>query len=86
MRKTNPYYSESERYIGGFFQKTISNAIAGLIIAGIITVAYLLTGCEQPELRQTETNGIDSIQTEAKDSIENWDNDTTAYHTTAKPS
>ena len=59
-------------YIKGLKRNVINNTIAGIVIAGIIFIIQLIGGCEQPEIN---TN----------DEINDWDTDTTIYHTTTKP-
>lgn len=77
-------HSGSERYVRGFFRNTINNVVAGLIIGGIIAVIYLLTACEQPELKQADVPSMKD-STMVQDSIESWGNDTTIYHSNAEP-
>lgn len=76
MKEQNPY-------MRGLKRNSLYNLIAGIILAVIIAIIGLLTGCEQPQLPENNPENKSNI---AKDSIESWDNDTTAYHSDAKPS
>ena len=67
-------------YIKGLKRNVINNTIAGIVIAGIIFIIQLIGGCEQPEITL-----IDSLQINTNDEINDWDTDTTIYHTTTKP-
>ena len=67
-------------YIKGLKRNVINNTIAGIVIAGIIFIIQLIGGCEQPEITHRKTL-IDSLQINTND----WDTDTTIYHTTTKP-
>ena len=77
MRKYNAYQR-------GLNRNVRNNIIAGIIIAIVLTVINLLTGCEQPELQQNQTSIMDSLQLGSNDSIESWEEDTAIYHTTTK--
>ena len=68
-------------YIKGLKRNVINNTIAGIVIAGIIFIIQLIGGCEQPEITHRKTL-IDSLQINTND---DWDTDTTIYHTTTKP-
>ena len=45
---------------------------------------HMIGGCEQPEITHQKTL-IDSLQINTNDEINDWDTDTTTYHTTTKP-
>lgn len=76
-------YSQSEAYIYGMFKNIKMNLLAGAIIAVICFIIHVLNGCEQPEL----TKPYQPIQNIiSKDSIEDWETDTTIYHSNAIPS
>ena len=55
-----------------------------MVKAGIIFIIQLIGGCEQPEITHQKTL-IDSLQINTNDEINDWDTDTTTYHTTTKP-
>ena len=74
----NKRYQNS--YIKGLKRNVINNTIAGIVIAGIIFIIQLIGGCEQPQKTL-----IDSLQINTNDEINDWDTDTTIYHTTTKP-
>ena len=78
----NKRYQNS--YIKGLKRNVINNTIAGIVIAGIIFIIQLIGGCEQPEITHQKTL-IDSLQINTNDEINDWDTDTTLYHTTTKP-
>jgi len=67
-------------YIKGLKRNVINNTIAGIVIAGIIFIIQLIGGCEQPEITHQKTL-IDSLQINTNDEINDWDTDTTTYHT-----
>lgn len=71
-------------YIKGLKRNVINNTIAGIVIAGIIFIIQLIGSCEQPEITHQKTL-IDSLQINTNDEINDWDTDTTIYHTTTKP-
>ena len=66
-------------YIKGLKRNVINNTIAGIIF-----IIQLIEGCEQPEIAHQKTL-IDSLQINTNDEINDWDTDTTIYHTTTKP-
>ena len=66
-------------YIKGLKRNLINNTIAGIIF-----IIQLIGGCEQPEITHQKTL-IDSLQINTNDEINDWDTDTTTYHTTTKP-
>lgn len=66
-------------YIKGLKRNVINNTIAGIIF-----IIQLIGGCEQPEITHQKTL-IDSLQINTNDEINDWDTDTTTYHTTTKP-
>ena len=68
----------------GLKRNVINNIIAGIVIAGIIFTIQLIGSCEQPEITHQKTL-IDSLQINTNDEINDWDTDTTTYHTTSKP-
>lgn len=68
----------------GVKRNVINNIIAGIVITGIIFIIQLTGSCEQPEITHLKT-GTDSIQINKNDEIEEWDTDTTIYHSTTKP-
>lgn len=83
----NKRYQNS--YIKGLKRNVINNTIAGIVIAGIVIagiifIIQLIGGCEQPEITHQKTL-IDSLQINTNDEINDWDTDTTIYHTTTKP-
>ena len=71
-------------YIKGLKRNVINNTIAGIVIAGIIFIIQLIGSCEQPEITHQKTP-VDSLQINKNDEINDWDADTTIYHTTTKP-
>lgn len=73
----NKRYQNS--YIKGLKRNVINNTIAGIIF-----IIQLIGGCEQPEITHQKTL-IDSLQINTNDEINDWDTDTTIYHTTTKP-
>lgn len=75
-------YSRSEGYIYGMFKNIKMNLLAGTIIVIISFIIHVLTGCEQPELTRTN-QPIQNII--SKDSIADWETDTTTYHSNAVP-
>ncbi|WP_291578618.1 hypothetical protein [Bacteroides sp.] len=68
----------------GLKRNVINNTITGIVIAGIIFIIQLIGGCEQPEIAHQKTL-IDSLLINTNDEINDWDTDTTTYHTTSKP-
>ena len=68
----------------GLKRNVINNIIAGIVIAGIIFTIQLIGSCEQPEITHQKTL-IDSLLINTNDEINDWDTDTTTYHTTTKP-
>ena len=66
-------------YIKGLKRNVINNTIAGIIF-----IIQLIEGCEQPEIAHQKTL-IDSLLINTNDEINDWDTDTTIYHTTTKP-
>ena len=77
-------YRYQNSYMKGLKRNVINNIIAGIIIAGIIFTIQLIGSCEQPEITHQKTF-IDSLQINTNDEINDWDTDTTIYHTTTKP-
>lgn len=71
-------------YMRGVKRNVINNIIAGIVIAGIIFIIQLTGSCEQPEITHLKTD-TDSIQINKNEEINDWDTDTTIYHTTTKP-
>lgn len=77
-------YRYQNSYMRGLKRNVINNIIAGIIIAGIIFIIQLIGSCEQPEIIH-QKNLIDSLQINKNEEINDWDTDTTIYHTTTKP-
>ena len=77
-------YRYQNSYMRGLKRNVINNTIAGIVIAGIIFIIQLIGGYEQPEITHQKTF-IDSLQINTNDEINDWDIDTTIYHTTTKP-
>lgn len=77
-------YRYQNSYIRGLKRNVINNTIVGIVIAGIIFIIQLIGGCEQPEIAHQKTL-IDSLLINTNDEINDWDTDTTTYHTTSKP-
>ena len=75
-------YSRGEAYARGYFHLT-----AGAIIAIVMFVLHLLSGCE-PMLpdesnRETVASPLDSTKNDLD--INEWETDTTTYQSHAKP-
>lgn len=77
-------YRCQNSYMRGLKRNVINNIIAGIVIAGIIFIIQLIGSCEQPEITHQKTL-IDSLLINTNDEINDWDTDTTTYHTTTKP-
>lgn len=77
-------YKYQNSYMRGLKRNVINNIIAGIVIAGIILIIQLIGSCEQPEITHQKTL-IDSLQINTNNEINDWDTDTTIYHTTTKP-
>jgi hypothetical protein len=77
-------YKYQNSYMRGLKRNVINNIIAGIVIAGIIFIIQLIGSCEQPEITHQKTL-IDSRQINTNNEINDWDTDTTIYHTTTKP-
>ncbi len=77
-------YRYHNSYMRGLKRNVINNIIAGIIIAGIIFIIQLIGSCEQPEITH-QKNLIDSLEINKNEEINDWDTDTTIYHTTTKP-
>ena len=72
-------YRYQNSYMRGLKRNVINNTIAGIIF-----IIQLIEGCEQPEIAHQKTL-IDSLLINTNDEINDWDTDTTTYHTTSKP-
>lgn len=84
-------YSPFERYMRGFLRNIKANLILGAVITLIMIIIHLVSGCEPilPNEQKTLSNEIDSVpenkEMSPEQEIEDWDTDTTIYHTTAQP-
>lgn len=84
-------YSPFERYMRGFLRNIKTNLILGTVITLIMIIIHLVSGCEPilPNEQKTLSNEIDSVpenkEMSPEQEIEDWDTDTTIYHTTAQP-
>jgi hypothetical protein len=74
---------QNKRYQNSYI-KGLKRNVINIVIAGIIFIIQLIGGCEQPEITHQKTL-IDSLQINTNDEINDWDTDTTIYHTTTKP-
>lgn len=77
-------YRYQNSYMRGLKRNVINNIIAGIIIAGIIFTIQLIGSCEQPEITH-QKKSIDSLQINTNDEINDWDTDTTVYHSHTSP-
>ena len=84
-------YSQSERYARGINRNVKVNLAAGIIILFVMIIVHLVSGCEPilPNEPRELSNEVDSIQEKEEivpgQEIDDWDTDTTIYHTTAQP-
>ncbi|WP_418702278.1 hypothetical protein [Bacteroides sp.] len=84
-------YSQSERYARGINRNVKGNLAAGIIILFVMIIVHLVSGCEPilPNEPRELSNEVDSIQEKEEivpgQEIDDWDTDTTIYHTTAQP-
>lgn len=83
--------SQLERYTRGINRNVKGNFVAGAIIIFVMIVIHLVSGCEPilPNEQKTLSNEVDSVpenkEMSQEQEIEDWDTDTTIYHTTAQP-
>ena len=89
--------SQFERYARGTNRNIKGNLVAGVIIIFVITIVHLMGGCEPVLPAEPENNKKTEILSDNRDStnidrgilsepeINDWDTDTTIYHTTTKP-
>lgn len=80
-------YSRGEAYARGYFHHIKGHLTAGAIIAIVMFVLHLLSGCE-PMLpdecnRETVASPLDSTKNDLD--INEWETDTTTYQSHAKP-
>ena len=80
-------YSRGEAYARGYFHHIKGQLTAGAIIAIVMFVLHLLSGCE-PMLpdesnRETVASPLDSTKNDLD--INEWETDTTTYQSHAKP-
>lgn len=80
-------YSQSETYAKGYFHHIKGHLTAGAIIAIVVFILHLLSGCE-PMLpdesnRETVASPLDSTKNDLD--INEWETDTTTYQSHAKP-
>ncbi len=80
-------YSRGEAYVRGYFHHIKGHLTAGVIIAIVMFVLHLLSGCE-PMLpdesnRETVASPLDSTKNDLD--INEWETDTTTYQSHAKP-
>lgn len=84
-------YSQFDRYMRGVQQNIKGNLVVGAIVMIIMIIAHLMSGCEPilPNEPRELSNEVDSIQEKEEivpgQEINDWDTDTTIYHTTTKP-
>lgn len=84
-------YSQSERYARGINRNVKGNLATGIIILFVMIIVHLVSGCEPilPNEPRELSNEVDSIQEKEEivpgQEIDDWDTDTTIYHTTAQP-
>lgn len=70
-------------YFRALNRNIVNNLAAGIVIVVIAIIIHLLGGCEQPELHH-KTPLIDTLRTE-EGNINEWNIDTTVYHSAAIP-
>ena len=80
-------YSRGEAYVRGYFHHIKGHLTAGAIIAIVMFVLHLLSGCE-PMLpdesnRETVASPLDSTKNDLD--INEWETDSTTYQSHAKP-
>ena len=80
-------YSRGEAYARGYFHHIKGHLTAGAIIAIVMFVLHLWSGCE-PMLpdesnRETVASPLDSTKNDLD--INEWETDTTTYQSHAKP-
>lgn len=84
-------YSQLNRYVRGIHRNIKGNLVLGTIITSIIFIAHLVNGCEPilPNEPKELSNKVDSVQKNKEilpeQEINDWDTDTTTYHTTVQP-
>ena len=84
-------YSQSERYARGINRNVKGTLAAVIIILFVMIIVHLVSGCEPilPNEPRELSNEVDSIQEKEEivpgQEIDDWDTDTTIYHTTAQP-
>ena len=80
-------YSRGEAYARGYFHHIKGHLTAGAIIAIVMFVLHLLSGCEQmlpdESNRETVASPLDSTKNDLD--INEWETDTTTYQSHAKP-
>ena len=78
-------HSQSETYVHGYFHNVKGNLLLGIIIVLAMVIIQLLSGCDQPEITG-ETTDKQILETDSlNDEVNEWQNDTTTYHSEAKP-
>ena len=80
-------YSRGEAYARGYFHHIKGHLTAGAIIAIVMFVLHLLSGCEtmlpDESNRETVASPLDSTKNDLD--INEWETDTTTYQSHAKP-
>lgn len=84
-------YSQLDWYMRGVQRNVKGNLVAGAIIAIIMIVVHLMSGCEPilPNEPKTLSNQPDSVHEDKEllpgQEINDWDKDTTVYHSHTYP-
>lgn len=74
-----------DSYTRGIYSNIKGNIVLGIIFFLVITAIQLISGCETmlPDTKERCTLPIPTDST--TEEIEDWENDTTTYHTSTQP-
>lgn len=84
-------YSQIESYVKGINRKVKGNLVAGAIIILIMMITHLVNGCEPilPNEPKELSTKVDSVPENKEilpgQGINDWDADTTVYHSHTNP-
>lgn len=80
--------SPFERYASGISRNVKGNLVAGIVILFVMTIVHLLNGCEPILPDESPDNKEFSLLPDSVNmnpDINEWDTDTTVYHSNARP-
>lgn len=84
-------YSQTEKYVRGIHRNVRENLVTGAIIILVMMIIHLVSGCGPilPNEQKTLSDEVDSVpenkEMSQEQEINDWDTDTTVYHTTTQP-